>query len=125
MLRSQTEAGRRTVVEDIDGVAIKPDDFGEAVDRLRDPVEGVVEIVGLAATGHVGLAEARQVGSDDAEAIGQERDQIAEHVTRTGEAMEQQQLGSVGRACLAIEDVEAVYVGGAVLNGGHGVSPLK
>ena len=58
MLHSQTEPGRRTVVEDIDGVAIKTDDFGEAIDGLRDPVEGVWEVVGLAATGHVGLAEA-------------------------------------------------------------------
>ena len=39
MLHREPEAGRRAVVEDIDGVAIEADDFGEAVDRSRDPVE--------------------------------------------------------------------------------------
>jgi hypothetical protein len=125
MLHGQAEPRRRAVIEDVDGVAIEPNDFSEAVDRLRDPLEGVIEIAGFAATGHVGSAEARQIGSDNLEAIGQERDQIAEHVTGTGEAMEQQQLGGVRRACSTIEDVKPVYVGSAVLDGGHGKHNLS
>jgi hypothetical protein len=58
------------------------------------------------------------------EAIGQERYEIAEHMTRGREAMEQQQLGSIDRPCLTIEDIEAVDVGGAVFDGGHVDSPL-
>ena len=89
MLHREPEAGRRAVVEDIDGVAIEADDLGEAVDRLRDPVEG------MAAARHVGVAEARQVGGDDVEAIGQKRDEVAEHVAGAREAVQQQQLRRV------------------------------
>jgi hypothetical protein len=57
----------------------------------------LVERVGkLAARRHVGLAEARQIGRDDVEAIGQQRDQIAEHVARAREAVQQQQLRRAG-----------------------------
>ena len=117
MLDGEPEAGRRAVIEDIDGIAIEADDLGEAVDRLRDPVEGV------AAVRHVGLAEARQIGSDDVEAVGQQRDEIAEHVAGAREPVQQQQLRGAGRAGLAIEDVEAVHVGGSIFDGGHVIFP--
>src|SRR5262249_6852136 len=119
MLHGQTEPGRRAVIEDVDGIAIEADDLGEAVDRFRDLVEGE------ASTRQVGLAEARQVGSDHMEAIGQERDEVAEHVARTRKAMEQQQLLGVRRTRLAIEDVKAVHVRRAIPDSGHGASPLK
>ncbi len=90
MLHREPEARRRAVVEDIDGIAIEADDFGEAVDQLGDPVEGV------AAARHVGLAEARQIGSDDVEAIGQQRDEVAEHVACARKAVQQQQLRRAG-----------------------------
>jgi hypothetical protein len=59
MLHGEAESSRCAVIEDVGGIAIETDDFGEAVDRLRDPVEGA------AAARHVGLAEARQIGGDD------------------------------------------------------------
>ena len=116
MFDSQTEACRRAIVEDIDGVAIEPDHLGEAVDRLGHLLEGV-----LGAGRHVGFAETGQVGSDDMEAVGQARDQITEHVTCAGEAVKQQQLGSAERACRTIENVETVHVGDAVFDVGHAV----
>src|SRR5262249_39204629 len=122
MLHGQTEPSRCTVIENVDRVAIKADDLGEAVDRLGYAGEGVLES-GLATSGHVGFAESREVGRDDMEAIGQERDQIAEHMARTREAMEQQQLGSFDCTCLTIENIEAVHVGGAVSDGGHADPP--
>ena len=57
------------------------------------------------------LAEARIVGCDDMVAIGERRNEVAEHVGRSGEAMQQQHGRSIGRACLAIEDVYAVNLG--------------
>ena len=119
MLDGEPESGRRAIVEHVDGVAIEADDFGEAVDRLGDLVEGV------AAARHVGVPEARQVGSDDVEAIGEARDQIAEHVAGAREAMEQQQLRRAGLAGFAIEDVEAVHVGFAIIDGGHRGFPFR
>ena len=109
MLDGEPKAGRRAVVEDIDGVAIEADDFGEAVDDVGDVVEGVGEV---AARRHVRLAEARQIGRDDVEAVGQQRDEIAEHVARRREAVQQQQLRRIGGARLAIENLEAVHIGG-------------
>src|SRR5260221_282186 len=97
MLDSQTEPDRRAIVENVNSVAIESDELGEAVDRLGHAVEGVFS-AGLATAGHIGSAEAGQVGSDHMEAIGQERDQFPEHVACTGEAMKQQQLGSFDRA---------------------------
>ena len=64
------------------------DHFGEAVDDVGDVVERVGEV---AARRHVRLAEARQIGRDDVKAIGQQRDEIAEHVARAREAVKQQQ----------------------------------
>ena len=57
------------------------------------------------------LAEARIVGCDEMVAIGERRNEIAEHVRRSGKAMQQQHGGSIGRACLAIEDVQALNLG--------------
>ena len=118
MPHREPEAGRRAVVEDVEGEAVEADDLGEAVDRVREPVESV------AAVRHVGVAEARQIGRDDVEAVGQQRDQVAEHVARAREAVQQQQLRRIRRARLAIEDLEAVHVGGAIGDGGHGAFPL-
>src|SRR5258708_3710070 len=113
----EPEAGRRAVIEDIGGIAIETDDLSEAIDRLRDPVKSA------ASAGHVGLAEARQVWRDDVETVGQERDKVPEHVARAREAVKQQQLRRIRRARLAIEDAEAVQVGGAIADAGHWLSP--
>ena len=86
----EPEPGRRAVVEHIDGVAVEADDLGEAVDRVRDPVERGALIR------HIGVAEARQVGGDDMDAVGEQRDEVAEHVAGGREAMQQQQLRRPG-----------------------------
>ena len=115
MLHGEPESGRCAVIEDIDGIAIEADHLSEAIDRLRDPVERV------AAPRHVGLSETRQIGSDDVKAVGQQRDEIPEHMAGARETVEQHQLRGAGCAGLAIEDLEAVQVGSSILDGGHGV----
>ena len=42
----------------------------------------------------IGVAEAREIGSDDMEAVGEQRNEIAEHVAGCREAVQQQQLRS-------------------------------
>ena len=49
------------------------------------------------------------------EAVGEERDQIAEHVAGGREAVQQQQLRGAGRARLAVEDGAAVDLGGPIV----------
>ena len=120
MLGCDPQAGRRAIVEDVDRKALQADHFGEAVDDAGDVVEGVGEV---APRRHVGLAEARQVGRHDVEAIRQLRDQIPEHVARARETMKQQQHRGVGGAGLAIEDLQAVHIGGPVFDGSHRDSP--
>ena len=117
MLDRQPEPCRRAVVEHVDGIAVEADGLGEAVDRLRDPVECVRPIR------HVGVAEARQIGRDDMESVGEQRDEVAEHMAGGREAVQQQQLRRAGRARLAVEDTAAVDLGGPIVDGGHLASP--
>ena len=86
MLDREPEPGRRAVVEYVDGVAVEADGLGEAVDRLRDPVERVRPVR------HIRVAEARQIGRDDMESVGEQRDEVAEHVAGGREAVQQEQL---------------------------------
>src|SRR6266511_3020809 len=116
------EAYRRAIVEDIDCEALQADYFSEAVDDGGDVIECVLE---FAPRRHVRLAEARQVGRDDVETIGQKRDQIPEHVARAWEAMQQQQRRRGGGSGFAIKDFHAVYIGRAIFDGGHCISPVS
>src|SRR5436190_15570232 len=60
------------------------------------------------------------------EAIGQEWDEVAEHMAGARKAMKEEEFRGMRCTRLTIEDVEAVYVGGAVLGAGHGVSlPIR
>jgi hypothetical protein len=118
MFHREPKTGRRPVVENVDGVSIKSDDFCEAVDRGRDSVEA------MPATGHVRIAEAREVGGDDMEAIDQKGNQIPEHVTGAREAVQKQEFWRAGDAGFAIEDLETIHVDGTVLDDGHGASPF-
>jgi hypothetical protein len=51
--------------------------------------------------------------------VGEERDQITEHVTRAGKAVQQQKLWRVGWPRFTIEDLETVDIGGAVSDRRH------
>ena len=51
--------------------------------------------------------------------VGEERDQVTEHVARAREAVQQQQLRRVGRPRLAIENLETIDVGRAVPDRRH------
>lgn len=53
------------------------------------------------------------------EAIGKQRDQVAEHVARRRKAVEQQQCRPGAVAGLAVEDGVAVDIDGLEANGGH------
>ena len=118
MLDRKPEAGRRAIVEHIDGVAVEADGLGKAVDRLCDLVERVPFIR------HIGVAEARQIRSDDMEAVGEQRDEIAEHVAGGWEAVQQQQLRRARGASFAVENVAAVDLGGAIVDAGHDACPF-
>ena len=117
MLDREPEAGRRAVVEHIDGVAVEADGLGEAVDCLRD----LVERVRLGRP--IRIAEPREIRGDDMRAVGEARDEVAKHVARGREAVKQQEFRRVLRAGLAIEDVAAVDRGGPIVDGGHLVVP--
>ena len=66
---------------------------------------------------HVGLTEPRKVRRDDMKSVGKERDQVAEHVARAREAVQQQQHRRISWARLAIENLETIDIGRAVLGG--------
>src|SRR5262249_60057981 len=74
---------------------------------------------------HIGSTESREVRGDNMKPVGEERDQIAEHVARAREAMQQQELRRIGWPGLAIENLEAVDIGGAVADGGPLYPPCR
>src|SRR5262249_61265105 len=57
--RRETEADRRAVIEDVDGITGEPDDRREPVDDVGEMIEGVPERSSLR---RLGETEARQVG---------------------------------------------------------------
>ena len=65
------------------------------------------------------MAKARKIGRDDMKPIGEQRNQVAEHVAGGREAVQQEQLRRALIARLAIEHFAAVDLGGAVVDGGH------
>ena len=85
---------------------MEPGLLEQALDDLREPIEGVLEVVR-----HVGVAEARIVGRENVEAIGERRDQVAELVRGGGEAAEQEQLRARRIAGLTVEDVQSLDLG--------------
>ena len=88
----EPEPDRRTVVEHVQREAVEAEPFRQALDDVGELLEGVVEVT---ARGHVRLAEAGQVGSDEVEPVGEQRDQLAEHVARGQEPAQGHQCGCV------------------------------
>ena len=78
-------ADRAAVVLVIEPEGVEPGELEHALDDLREPVKGVLEVVR-----HIGVAEAGVVEGKDVEAIGERRDQVAELMRGGGEAAEQQ-----------------------------------
>src|SRR5690606_6722815 len=66
---------------------------------------------------------AEVVRGDDVVAVGQQRDEVAEHERAGRVAVQQDDRGRVGGAGLPVEDLVAVDCGGPVVYGVHG-SPL-
>ncbi len=89
MADSEPEACRRAIVEDIHGKPIEADDLGKAADDAGNVVERVREFLSRR---HIGLTEPGKVRRDDVKPVGQQRDQVTEHVASAREAVQQQQL---------------------------------
>jgi hypothetical protein len=66
--------------------------------------------------GRAAFAKSWIVGRDDVIAIRERRDQVAEHVRRSRKAVQQQHDRRICRSCFAVEDVDPVDLGCAVVN---------
>ena len=117
VLERQPPADGRPVVHDVHRETLDAELVEQPVDQFGEAVEGVGE---SGAIRHVALAEARIVRRDHAVAVGQRRDQVAEHVRGGREAVQQQHDRRVRRPGLAIEDPHAVDRGGPVMGDGNG-----
>src|SRR5262249_60292330 len=85
----------------------------EPADGPGQIVEGVVE---LAARRGDGVAETGQIGRYDAVAVREQRDQVAEHVGRGGEAVEQQNRGVPRLTRFTVKHTMAAGVGTAIVD---------
>src|SRR5215472_10884714 len=85
MTEGEPEACRRAVVKDVHREPIESDDLGQAIDHAGNVLEGVAEFFSWR---HVGLTKSGKVRRDDMKCVFEERDQVTEHVTRGGEAVQ-------------------------------------
>src|SRR5262249_50026056 len=116
VLHGEPKSSRCAVIEYVDGITIKTNDLGETIDDAGDIVERVIEFFSWR---HFGSTEPRKVRCDDIKSIGEERYQVAEHVSRAREAVQQQQLAPIGRSRLAIEDLETIDIDRAIPDRRH------
>ena len=125
MRQRETKADRSAVVEDVDGETRKTDCIGESPDYLGEIGEAVAE---LRPVGRHSEAEARQVRRHDMIAVGKQGNEVAEHMRRGREAVQQQDSRVSRIASFSIEDRRRsgfygaiAYFGGGL---GHCRSPL-
>jgi hypothetical protein len=85
----------------------------KAIHEFGDVAERVFELV---VVGRSALAESRIVRCDHMIAIGEQRDEIAEHVRRRWETVHQNKCGRVGGPSFAVEDVRATDVLGPIMH---------
>ena len=114
--QGEPPADRCAVVLDVHRVAADPEGIEQPGGEIGQCVEGVVELLDRR---RVGEPEAEVVRGDHPVAIGQLRNQVAEHERAGGEPVQQHQNGSVGRAGLAVEELVSGDGGVPVVNLRH------
>ena len=117
MLERQPVSDRRAVIHEVDCVGADAKLRQKTVDDVGVMGERVGErlVVGRGA-----FAKSWIVGRNDVVAIRERRDQIAEHVRRGRKAVQQQHDLRILRPRFAIEDVDPVDLGRAVMNNWNG-----
>ena len=101
----EAKADRSSIVEDVDCIPLYTDGLCEPIDDLGQVLEAVEE---LFAVRGVGKTKARKVRRHQMVAVSQGWNEIAKHVRRRRETMEQQDRRMILRTCFAIEDPAAV-----------------
>ena len=105
MFQGQAPSNRCAIVHDIHRVARDPELIEQATHQLTEAIERVGK---LGAVGHVALPVTGIVRCDHVIAVGKRRDQVAEHVRRGRESVQQQHHRRRWRSSLPIEDVDAI-----------------
>src|SRR5580704_14418247 len=105
MRHRQPKTCRSAVVEDVKRVLFEIQSIRKGVDRFCKRVERVDVI---AFRGYLGKAESRQIGRDNAIAIGETGNQFAILKRRSRETVEKQNDGGVRIAGFAIENTNAI-----------------
>jgi hypothetical protein len=100
----EPETSRCAIIKHIHRKPVESDDLGKSIDHGGDIVERVSEFF---LRRHIGLAESRKVRCGNMKPVREKRDQIAEHVARAWESVQEQELRLIGISRLAIEHFEA------------------
>src|SRR5215472_15898426 len=118
MCQGESKANRGSVIENVNCESINTDSLCEPVDDLRQIVKGVSEFFTV---GRVGKAEPREIRRNHMVLIRKRRNEIAKHVRRGGETVQQQDRGTIFGTCFPIKDLGTVDDG--VLVSGHDEPP--
>jgi hypothetical protein len=103
--KGDTKTRGGTVIKDVNREFFQADLIHEISHDFGDIFEGILKDV---MAGRVRKAEPGKVRRDDMIMVCQLRDQIAEHVARSGKAMEQKDGGFLRIASLPVKNLEAV-----------------
>src|ERR1700678_2761607 len=114
MSHGQTKAGWRSVVEDINCIAVEAECLGEGVRGARQCVEGIRVFSFLR---DFCESKTRQVWCDHAKLVCQAWDEFAEHKGRGRESMQQEHHRRARVACRTVEDFDSVCFD--LMNGCH------
>src|SRR5258708_3537687 len=102
MTRRKSKADGRAVVLNVDGIFRDALLVEEMVDGVGEVVEGVGVLFGRRG---IAVAEAGIVGSNHVVLVAERRNEVAEHMGRTGIAVQKDKRGSVLRPGFAVENL--------------------
>ena len=122
MLQGNPQAHRSAVIEDVDRKTLEPDFLRETSIVSARLSKRVFELI---AWRQVRLTKARQIGRYKVEAVGEQWNQITEHMPGGRKSVQQEQGRSIGPTRFAIGNLQAISIGTTVMNRFHGGFPLR
>src|SRR6202021_668163 len=114
MGQSHAKTNGATVVLHVKREALESESFGEVIHDLGVVIERVRE---LPRVWPVTVSEARVVGCNQVEAIGETAQERLEHARRRGQAVQQKKSRRIFRASLSVENGESVHLDRAIKSG--------
>src|SRR6266704_3334546 len=111
MLAGKAESHRTAEVLHVERIPLDAELLDELLHDLRQPIEGIGK---FGSRWRIAVSETGVVRSDDTEAGGEPLEQVAKHERGCRKSVKQKKDGVLLIASFSIENLEAIYFGGAI-----------